>query len=147
MTSLTLPHVMTRLAAALAVLFMAMLGYLVFFEPPWLTYTNLPFRVLNSPVKVGTAIQMEVSRCSTARVSRVYGLARTLTSGTHAPSVVLPAGIASVEPGCSLVVSAANIVPVGVPSGTYRLRGQGEIQGIVRTHSVEYESEEFEVVQ
>ena len=142
---LNIPRRMLQLVGTLAVLFVGLLAYLVFLEAPWLTYTNSPFPVLNSPIKAGTSVQMKVGRCSTASVTRVYTLARTLKG--KGSETVLPAGLASITPGCVTVVSAANVVPLGTPPGIYRLVGYGEIQGVVRTSSIRWESQPFEVVQ
>lgn len=141
---LDVPRRMLQLVGALAVLFIGLLTYLVFLEASWLTYTNSPFPVLNSPVKAGSAVQMTVARCNSTDVTRVYGLSRTLkcTGG----EVVLPAGLASIRPGCFTAVSMVNVIPTGTPAGTCTLHGSGEIQGVVRAISVAWESAPFEVV-
>ena len=141
---LQIPLRMLQLVCTLAVLFVGLLAYLVFLEPPWLIYNNSPFPVLNSPVKPGDAVRMTVDRCSTASVLRVYGLSRTLKG--NAAEIVLPAGLAAIKPGCITVVSAVNVIPLGTPAGTYILHGYGEIQGVIRTSSIEWESQPFEVV-
>ena len=133
-----------RVTSGISALFVCILGYLVLFEPPWLTYTNSPFPVLNSPVRPGTAVQMMVGRCSSANVTRVYALSRALVCGKA--SLLLPAGLVSIEPGCTSVVSAVNIVPLGAPPGRCYLHGFGEIQGVVHTNSVEWKSQPFDVV-
>lgn len=135
---------MLQLIGTLAVLFVGLLAYLVFLEAPWLTYTNSPFPVLNSPIKAGSAVQMTVARCNSTDVTRVYGLARTLKC--NGGEVVLPAGLASIKPGCTTALSAVNVIPTGTLAGTCTLHGYGEIQGIVRTISVAWESQPFEVV-
>ena len=142
--SIVWPLWTSRAVVVLLTAFVSTLGYLVFFEPSWLSYTNSPFPVLNSPVQAGTAVQLQVDRCSTATISRVYGLSRTLYS--ERSEILLPAGVTSIDPGCKPVVSASNIIPAGTPPGTYRLRGYAEIQGVVRTNSVEWESQPFEIV-
>ena len=140
---LIFPVLMTRLVAALALVFIALLAYLVFLEPPWLTYTNTPFPVLNSPVRPGNPVKMTVTRCSSASVTRLYALSRTLKG--NGAEIILPAGLVSINPGCISVESAANVIPPGTPPGTYTLHGYGEIQGIVRTSSIAWESQPFEV--
>ena len=141
---LNVPLRMLQLVGSLAVLFVGLLAYLVFLEPPWLIYNNSPFPVLNSPVKAGSAVQMTVDRCNSTNVLRVYGLSRTLKC--NGVEVVLPAGLASIKPGCTTALSVVNVIPTGTPAGTCKLHGQGEIQGIVRTISVAWESQAFEVV-
>lgn len=141
---LNIPRRMLQIAGTLTVLFVGLLGYLVFFEPPWLTYTNTPFPVLNSPVRPGDPVKMTVARCSSASVTRLYALSRTLKG--NGVEIILPAGLVSIDPGCIRVESAANVIPIGTPAGTYTLHGYGEIQGVVRTSSVAWESQQFEVV-
>ena len=143
-SQLNIPLRMLQLVGTLTVLLVSLLVYLVFLEPPWLIYNNSPFPVLNSPVKPGDAVKMTVARCSTAGVLRVYGLSRTLKGS--AAEIVLPAGLAAIKPGCITVVSAVNVIPLGTPAGTYTLHGYGEIQGVIRTSSVAWESQPFEVV-
>ena len=143
MTAAMFQKPMAMAAAVLMAVFVSMLMYLVFFEPPWLSYTNEPFPVLNSPVKGGDPVQMVVERCSEAKVTRIYAVSRTLV-GSHT-SIILPASLAAIDPGCTSVVSAVNVVPIGTPPGTYTLRGYGEIQGIVRTSSIRWVSQPFEV--
>ena len=147
---LKLPIWTTRIAAILLVLFVSMLTFLVWFEPPWLTYKNSPFPVLNSPVKLGGVVKLEVSRCSTAAVTRVYGLSRRLECGDlmvpNNPPISLPAGVTSIEPGCGIIQSTANVIPVNAPIGWCRIRGFGETQGVVKTHSIEWETKWFEVI-
>ena len=135
---------MATAAGVLMAVFVSMLMYLVFFEPPWLVYTNEPFPVVNGPVHAGESVQMLVGRCSSASVTRVYSVSRTL-QGPHS-SIILPAGLAAIDPGCTEVISAANVIPVGTPPGTYTLHGYGEIQGVVRTSSIRWVSKPFEVL-
>lgn len=139
----TFGNPMATAAAVLMAVFVTMLMYLVYFEAPWLAYMNTPFPVLNSPVRSGTAVQMTVGRCSSANVTRVYALSRALVCGKD--SIILPASLVSIEPGCTSVVSAVNIVPLGAPPGRCYLHGFGEIQGVVRTNSVEWQSQPFDV--
>ena len=144
MDASTFQKPMAMAAAVLSAVFVSMLMYLVFFEPPWLTYTNLPFPVLNSPVKAGSSIRLTVSRCSTASVTRIYAVSRVLVD-KDGKQLLLPAGLATIDPGCLDAVSASNVVPIDTPPGTYTLHGYGEIQGVVRTSSVRWESQPFEV--
>lgn len=94
-SQLNVPRRMLQLVGTLTVLFVGLLVYLVFLEPPWLIYNNSPFPVLNSPVKSGDTVKMTVARCSTASVLRVYGLSRTLKGS--ATEIVLPAGLAAIK--------------------------------------------------
>jgi len=64
--SLKWPVWPTRLAVVLLVLFMSMLSYLIWFEPPWLVYTNSPFPLEKMQLKRGEPMVFRVERCSTA---------------------------------------------------------------------------------
>ena len=142
-SQLNIPLRMLQLVGTLTVLFVVVLAYLVFLEPPWLSYTNTPFPVLNSPVRAGTAVQMLAGRCNSARVTRTYALSRTLKCKGY--EIILPAGLVAIDPGCITVVSAVNVIPLGAPAGTCALHGYGEIRGVIRTISVAWESAPFEV--
>lgn len=115
------------------------------FEPPWLSYTNLPFPVLNPVVKAGHVVLIQVSRCSTDKGTRLYAVSHTLEGQSQ--SIILPSSVAPIEPGCMTRIVATNRIPESTPPGRYRLVGYGEIQGIIRTHSVRWHSEYFEVTQ
>ena len=114
------------------------------FEPPWLVYQNLPFQAMNSPVRAGRVVLIKVSRCNSSDVTRLYAVSHILEGSDT--STILPSGIAPIEPGCTSRIVATNRIPEGTLPGRYRLTGYGEIQGIVRTHSVRWQSEYFEVI-
>ena len=120
-------------------------GYYVFFEPPFLTYPNLPFPVLTPKVKHGDAVQLDVRRCNSDTKTRVYGLAHSLVGETV--TILLPAMPTSLPPGCAQAVSVINVVPQGTPPGTYHIEGYAEVQGTLRTYSIPWRSAPFEVVE
>ena len=139
-----------RLIVLLLLMFASFFTYLVFFEPPWLSYTEGPFMVLNSPVKRGEVIDLKVDRCSTATVSRTYGLSRRLECKDEQSGKItvlpIPPATKDMQPGCYQIISRETSVPTTAPLGWCRLRGNAETQGVVRTHSVEFESKWFEVI-
>lgn len=131
------------------------LGYVVMFwffivyvllEKPPLRYSNLPFPVMLSPVKDGEVAKIRVSRCNDDDHTRLYLVARSLIHIPSGDSIVMPATTVSIEPGCRTVVSSVNVVPVGTPAGKYFIKGVGEVNGLVRTHTVSWSSEAFDVV-
>ncbi len=134
-----------RVALVLMFLTLGILAWLIFFEPPWLVYSNLPFPVRTPVVHPGSPILMDVSRCSSATQTRVYIVSHRLINVRDNTVYILPATTASIEPGCNTVVSSVNIVPKGAPPGRYRVSGFGEIQGIIRTSLVSWQSEDFDV--
>lgn len=146
MTALVVwPKKLGFVVCVLAILFMSLVTYLVFLEPPWLSYTNLPFPVLNGPVKAGTTVSLHLARCSTSPVTRVYSVSRVLKCG--GVPILLPATVSTIEPGCNKAISNLSIVPESMLPGTCHLEGYAEIQGMVRSDSIKWESQEFEVIR
>lgn len=118
-----------------------------FLERPYLSYGNLPFPVLTPRVKPGEPVLLEVLRCNSDDRQRVYGMGRTLVPlDSRGPSYVLPAGAASIDPGCNTSVSAVNVIPLGVPPGRYYVQGSAEINGSLRTFVLHWASQPFEVI-
>ena len=121
--------------------------YLRFFEPPFLSYEGLPFKVAG-PARPGESVKMTVTRCNSGERTRTYELAHWLRRlDANDPIVVLPPGkVSPIPPGCQTVVSAANVVPAGTVPGAYRVGGAGITKGAMRTVEVEWYSEPFEVI-
>ena len=122
--------------------------YLRYFEPPFLSYQGLPFKV-EGPARVGESVKLIVTRCNSDTKPRDYELSHWLQNlGTNEPQVVLPAGpVPPIKPGCQTGKSAMNVIPAGTPPGWYRIGGVGKVEGTLRTVAVEWYSEPFEVVQ
>ena len=141
----------TRIATVLMVMFMSMLSYLIWFEPPWLSYTNSPFPLEKIQLKRGEIMALKVERCSTATVTRTYGLSRRLecneTSTGALLTIPIPPGTKDMAPGCYGITSRDLRVPQETPIGWCRLHSTAETQGVVRSHSVESESKLFEVTE
>lgn len=128
--------------ACVAGLFSAL--YFIWFEPPVLSYNNLPFPALNNP-KAGEAALFQVIRCNSDSKQRLYTISRRLIGIDNSTVYILPASVVSIEPGCTTEVSAANVIPASVKSGRYTLEGYGEIAGTLRNSSVRWYSQTFEV--
>ena len=135
-------------AAAIATtLGSAVVVWAIVFEDPWLEYPVIPFPVLLPAVHAGEVIPLSVRRCNTGTTTRAYVFAHSLVSVDGAQTeVVLPPVTASVSPGCSTAQSRVNIVPRGTKPGIYRINGVTEINGIVRSFPLQWESEPFEVL-
>lgn len=148
--SLKWPVWPTRLAALLLALFLTMLSYLIWFEPPWLVYTNSPFPLEKTQLKRGEPMVFRVERCSTATVTRLYTLSRRLEcneTATGALSTVrIPPSTQEMAPGC-FGVNRAVAMPPETPIGWCRLHSIAETQGVIRRNSVESESKLFEVTE
>ena len=121
--------------------------WLVNREPPWLTYEQLPFPLVrpDEPVYAGGAVPLFVTRCSTATTARSYSLSHTLINLDTNERTILPAGSASIEPGCRAVNSTANILDTSTKPGNYLLEGYAEVNGRVRTTAVHWYSVPFVV--
>lgn len=118
-------------------------GYFGFFEPPFLSYENLPFRPITPKVKPGDPVLLAVRRCNNDSQTRLYGTARALVS--NRTQVILPAQQVSIPPGCHDGISSLTVIPLGTPPGIYHLEGLAEAQGTLRTSLVKWSSGEFEV--
>lgn len=123
--------------------------YFVFFEKPYLKYTNLPLPTLKSSVHAGEVMPIHVARCNSDSVTHVYTLARTLervdTHGNPRDYILMRDMKASIRPGCFEEDSVMHIVPSETPKGIWRLIGTSDIQGVLVHHIVEWYSVPFEV--
>ena len=125
----------------------ATLVYLLYFEPPFLSYQGLPFQV-EGPARPGESVRLIVTRCNSSDKTRDYELSHWLQNiDTNEPQIPLPAGkVAPIKPGCQRGRSAMNVIPAGTPPGRYRIGGTGDAEGTLRTVPVEWYSETFEVL-
>ena len=128
----------------------ATLVYLLYFEPPFLSYKGLPFQV-EGPARPGESVKLIVTRCNSSDKPRDYELSHWLqninTINTKETPTPLPAGkVPVIKPGCWTSRSAMNVVPAGTPPGIYRVGGAGQAEGTLRTVPVEWYSEWFEVL-
>jgi hypothetical protein len=121
--------------------------YLLFFEEPYLTYTNLPFDVLEPEVAQGGLITLKVARCNSTSQTQTYTLARSLQNLDAGDYVVLQDSLVQVQPGCTEAVSLANKVPAEVTPGLYRIIGLAMVDGTIRSHKVFWYSKPFRVVR
>lgn len=133
--------------------------YLAFFEPPILTYSNIPFPILNADntepnagaplvkVKAGDAVHLKVTRCSSSRKERLYPVSHALVLRETDEKILLPATQAVIEPGCHTSVSAINVVPEGTLPGIYFVTGTAEVNGTIATHTIGWNSADFEVIK
>ena len=133
------------IAAAVSVIF-----YFLFFEKPYLSYTNVPFPTLHSSAMPGQVMPIHVARCNSDSISHVYEVTRTLervATGLNQPSdyIMMPNIRFAVKPGCSEGDTAAHIVPILTPPGRWRLVGLAEVRGVLKTHMVEFYSTAFDV--
>ena len=123
--------------------------YFVFFEKPYLRYTNLPLPALKSSVHPGEVMPLHVARCNSDSVSHVYTLARTLervtTNGNARDYILMRDLKVGIPKGCDEADSVMHVVPTETPKGTWRLIGTADVQGMLLHHTVEWYSVSFEV--
>ena len=121
--------------------------WLLYLEPPYLSYPTSPFKVQTPTIKAGNPVLLEVERCSSSKGNRSYITGRTLVSlDDHRDQIELASVAVTISPGCHTAVNAISVVPVGTQPGRYYLSGVAEIQGTIRTHVLHWESVPFEVV-
>ena len=143
---MTLYHRFSILAWMLAVSLTAVGSYLAVFEGPFLSYPNLPFKVLG-PARPGESVRLLVTRCNSSGEPLDYELSHWIRNViTAEPAVILPAGRVPLNPGCETVISAANVIPAGTLPGHYVVGGMGIVKGTLRTFRVPWYSEPFEVM-
>ena len=121
--------------------------YFWFFEPPYLSYRDLPFKTQSESVRVGEVMPLRVFRCSSASKTRVYGIAHKLVPlSPGLEVVVMESRFSSIEPGCAATISMINRIPPETKPGRYYIDGVAEVSGTVATFIVPWESVPFEVI-
>ena len=132
----------------LSILLSAVLGaifaYLLWLEPPYLSYPDLPFKTVTS-VRAGEVVELVVKRCSTALTTRVYQLSHTLIDAETGETVaILPGTVASISPGCHTQKSRVNVTPPDTkPWRLYRIDGYAEVPGTFKLNLVHWYSQNF----
>ena len=122
-------------------------GLYFFFEPPFLSYRELPFPTKFPAVRRGEVMPILVTRCSTADSTRTYGIAHKFVPvGWDGVEVTMKAEFASIEPGCGPTWSEINQTSKTMQPGTYRIVGVSDAKGTVRNYAVEWWSVPFEVL-
>jgi len=116
------------------------------FLPAPLSYENLPFPVLNSPVAAGKEVFLDVRRCTYWRSTITYLVTRELRNQMTGAIYLLASTPATLATGCTSVISSVNAVPSDVPGGTYAFHGTGRVGGWLRAHDVLWHTQAFEVI-
>lgn len=125
------------------------LGLALWFQPPYLTYENLPFPPHLKAVRAGEVMPLTVRRCNSSGTLQAYLVTHELDSLSNPAmaAIVMPALPTAIKPGCETVTSLINLVPAATPPGRYRIVGTGITQGALRSHVVPWHSEPFDVVE
>lgn len=124
-------------------------------EVPPLQYHNIPFPVVNQPVRPGHVIPLVISRCNVYGESLSYVVTRSLykldSSGASAFWISLGEIHVEIAPGCTDGVSNLHVFPKEVEgatleSGTYVLEGTSIVQTEWKTHYIKWKTQPFKVV-
>lgn len=127
---------------------MASAAYYVYFETPYLSYPELPFKVIEQPVKAGDAVKLTIKRCNSSSKTRIYTLSHVLVEEwPELGYTLLPATAVSLTPGCTTSISTVNVTLKNTKPGRYHVEGVAEITGTIRSMSVDWTSDPFEVVE
>lgn len=123
--------------------------YFLFFEKPWLRYMNIPFPALATYGKPGHAMPIHIKRCNDDSMPHVYSIAssfeRVTKPGETRDAMTLQSVMVQIMPGCSEADSIVHTIPLDTPPGIWRVVGVSEVQGVLRSHLVEWYSVPFEV--
>jgi hypothetical protein len=131
--------------AAFALCMTALLS-IIWFEQPFLSYTTMPIKVLKPSVTAGEVIELQVDRCNSTDKTQTYTAARTLRRLDKPQiAILLETAALTVAPGCTKAITVAHRVPALTQPGQYRIQGVSLVDGTVRTFSVPWLSEGFEV--
>lgn len=131
-----------------AILLLLLPSWLDFIDRPPLEYRNLPFPILNAPLRPGDTVLLEVDRCIPGEQPLPYVFTRQLVrvDGPEAITMALPSGGSIAMPGCELVQSRVTVLPADMPPGRYYLLAVTSVRGRWNTFSVPWRSAEFDVL-
>ena len=132
--------------AVMAAVSMAVV-YFLLAEPPYLSYGNLPFPALVKRVEQGEPVALTVLRCNSSSVTHVYDMTRSLINHQTGKSTALPGSARiPIAPGCHVEINRANIIKIDTEPGVYSIWGMAFAQGTLRTHTISWQSQPFEVI-
>lgn len=141
---------------ALALFWLVVIAAMVVFEPAPLSYQNLPFPVVYDgparPLAPGDGLTLNVARCDRlfgvfdwGAHALIYRNARTLVNDVTGERSVLDDATAAAEPGCAMVKSRLTTIPKDLPPGRYHVDAYAQVTGVVRSQTVHWYSQSFEV--
>lgn len=127
---------------------LAALCYAAFYSEPYMSYPQPLFPIVGEQrtFHPGEIVKLQVARCNADSVTHSYSITHAIR-GPDRDYTILPPSAAMIDPGCTTGVSYINVLPASdLKSGTYRLVGNTQIEGIFRQFAVYWESEPFEVI-
>jgi len=110
-----------------------------------LSYQNIPFPVLNSPVRAGEQLRIEVNRCNRAESPVSYTFTRSLVRVSDGAIFPLEGSGSTIDRGCATVTSLIHTVPVNTEPGEYYIKGVASVPTKWKTHLVPWRTEMFVV--
>lgn len=117
-----------------------------FVEPPPLEYRNLPFPVLNSPVRPGDPLVMLISRCATRSAAEPYIVSRELVRVDDRLRLPLSPTRSMARVGCEEYRAQTAALPDDIDPGIYVYRGIATVPGWFRNRAIPWETEPFEIL-
>ena len=128
-------------------IFVSTMFYAMFLEQPYLSYPNMPMRVIGSTFHVGDVVPVEFQRCNSDPEAKSFLSSRALINTiTRVPEIPILTFIEA-KPGCTEIeISALNVIPAGTKPGIYHYGGRSDINGLLRTFDVRWYTQDFEVV-
>lgn len=124
---------------------LACMLWAIWFEQPFLSYTNVPFPAPPS-VRAGQTVELVVARCNRSHRARSYLTTHAVRNVSSQHTALLPPVWVDVMPGCTEAVSRINEVPANLLPGRYVMTGVALVPGIVVDHQVPWESQPFDVL-
>lgn len=129
------------------IIFTAVFLYALFLDRPYLSYPELPMRVIGTTFHAGDVVPVEVYRCNSAIEPRTFMSSRALVNVLTQLPVEPVVSLIEAKPGCAeRFINVSNRIPVNTPPGIYHYAGRSEINGLLRTFDVIWATQDFEVL-
>lgn len=143
--------VMQGLAGSSAILmFVLALGsvWAMYFESPYLTYTNIPFpQVAPALIVPGSNVSMLISRCGTNDKQIMYSSTQFAINEETLVIIAFPVIPLVILPGCQTDKNLVSKLPYDIPAGKYHFYGVTTITGGFINHDIPWTSQTFEVTE
>lgn len=132
---------------AISTLLLMLPQILRYTERDLLTYPDQPFKVLNTPVRHGEELKVQISRCNWSSGPLSYMVQGTLIHlETGQRRRLPPVRWFMMTGGCETQVTIMRGLPEAIPPGHYMLEGISSVSGRWKTSDVAFATESFELV-
>lgn len=120
--------------------------WVLYFEVPYITYTNLPFpQATTSTYLAGQMTNVVISKCNMNTERVFYTSSSSLINDTTNEIVEFPKLPLVAAPGCQTDNAIFMRIPVNTKPGTYHFYGVTSSPGAYATHKVKWEAKPFTV--